>query len=228
MNTKLYYLDLYIWHEAMRSQILTKFIKNFTTSSIFGTKEFLRHTTKSFNSICDYKINATCKPLEVKYSKAEIGELKSLEPKEEIECDEIVQKLVDSKENIRFFKNMRDEDIKHIVKDVKFIRYNPHEIIINLLEEGDEIFFLLEGSCRASIGANIVGQIDKNQIFGEFAPITKEKRSATVRANTKVKVISFKLAFELYEEDPYVFTQLYKNVIAELVQKINAKNLNKL
>ncbi len=228
MNTKLYYLDLYIWNEAMRSQILTKFIKNFTTSNIFGTRDFLRHTNKNFNSICQFKINSTCKPLEVEYSKNEIGELKSLEPKEEIECEDIVQKLVDSKKNIRFFKDMRDEDIKHIVKDVKFIRYKPHEVIISLYDEGDDIFFIVEGSCRAIIGANIVGEIKQNQIFGEFAPITKEKRSATVRANTKVKVISFKLALELYEEDPYVFTQLYKNVISELVQKINAKNLNKL
>ncbi len=228
MNTKLYYLDLYIWHEAMRSKILTKFIKNFTTSNIFGTKEFLRHTNKKFDTICNFKIQTDTKPLDISYTKLEIGELKSLEPKDEIECDEIIQRLVDSKKCIKFFKDMRDEDIKHIIKDVKFIRYKPHEIILNLNEEGDEIFFILSGTCRAIIGAKVVGELKENQIFGEFSPITKEKRSATVRANTKVEVISFKLALELYEEDPYVFTHLYKNIIGELIAKINAKNLNKL
>ena len=136
-----------------------------------------------------------------------------------------LERLVASKNTISLFKGMEDEDIKLIVKDVGFMRFNQHEVIIKELDEsGDEIYFIVNGECRVSVGRNNVGVLSPNQVFGEFAPLTKEKRAASIKANKPTVVMVFKLAMELADEHPKVFMMLFRNIINGLIKKIDQAN----
>lgn len=138
--------------------------------------------------------------------------------------DKLVEKIIQAKQNISIFKNMKDEDIKAIIKDIKFLHYAPKEAIIREGDTGKEIYLLIEGECEVIHHAKKVATILKNEPFGEFAPITHEKRKATILAKTDVKVIVFSLNIQLLEAKLEGFTILYKNFVDELIKKLEASN----
>ena len=67
-------------------------------------------------------------------------------------------------------------------------------------------------------------ELRRNQIFGEFSSILNEARVASVIANEEVTTIRFNFAFELFDNEPYPFTMLYKNIIDELLKKVIKSN----
>lgn len=138
--------------------------------------------------------------------------------------DENIQKIIKAKHNISIFKDMKDEDIVAIIQKVKFIHYQPSETIIEEGENTKEIYLLIEGECEVFHHGKLVAMIQKNEPFGEFAPITHEKRRATIVAKTEVKVIAFRLNIALLENTLNGFSILYKNFTDELIKKLEASN----
>lgn len=142
--------------------------------------------------------------------------------------DIYLNRIIKLKESIRIFRDVDEYVIKKIVKDIQFIQYNMHEKIIVIGEKKSDIYLLIEGECRVQLENNItVGIIKKNQLFGEFSPITKTPRSATVRASVPCKVISFKIDFDFLESEISGYAILYKNFVEEVINKLNVTNLEK-
>ena len=141
--------------------------------------------------------------------------------------EEIIDRIIKLKNKINLFKNMEDEDIKQILKDINFVSYQIGETIIKEGDTSEEIFILLDGKCKVNVGRTNVGIIEINQAFGEFSAITKSPRHATVRALRPCKVISFKIAFDVLEKELHGFSILYKNFVDELIIKIDSTNLEK-
>ena len=103
-----------------------------------------------------------------------------------------------------------------------------HETIIEENDDSKEIYYLLSGTARVIVGTNALGIVEKGNIFGEFSSITGERRSATIKANDQnVTVLRFKFAFESFDDIPYSFTHLYKNIIDALIIKIHNSNTQK-
>lgn len=138
--------------------------------------------------------------------------------------DQHIAQIIHAKNNISIFKNMADNDIKSILKDVKFLHYNENEKIIQEGEKSKEVYLLISGECAVKHRGKEVAKILPNEPFGEFAPITHEERKATIIATTDVKVIVFSLDIELLEEKLKGFTILYKNFVDELIRKLEASN----
>ena len=70
----------------------------------------------------------------------------------------------------------------------------------------------------------IIGKLGPRQIFGEFSKITNRNRFATVITKTQTTLLSFNLKLELFDEAPFSFSTLYKNILTELVKKIDISN----
>jgi|GEM_PF-974264 len=230
INTKLYYLDLYVWSKARASKVILRVLRNFGANDCFSTKEFHDKKTINFKSMVSYKYVAKNYESKVTYSKKNIDFVLSLDNvNEEIDetYEENFDRLIGVKNKIAIFKGMQDGDIRLVVKDVLFMKFNPHETIIREGELGDEIFFIVSGTCRVTANHKAVGLLKEHQIFGEFSAITKDLRTATIRTNAVVTVLSFKLATELFDEIPESFSNLYKNVIDELIKKIDLSNQKK-
>jgi len=230
INTKLYYLDLLIWSKARASKIILRILRNFGANDCFNTKDFHDNKSINFKSMIDYKYVAKNYEPKPKYSQKSIDFVMALDNvNDEIDenYEENFNRLIGVKNKIAIFKGMQDGDIRLVVKDVLFMKYNPHETIIREGELGDDIYFIVSGTCRVTANHKAVGLLKEHQIFGEFSAITKDLRTATIRTNSIVTVLSFKLATELFNEIPESFSNLYKNVIDELIKKIDLSNQKK-
>lgn len=224
INTKMFYLDLYIYKKIENSRFIQSYLKEKYTYIIKNTIEFVAFNEDEFSTLINVNYKVEELDLKVKYDKESVRILFSLDTYEDRREDFLLRKLIDSKNSILFFKGMPAEDIKYVVKDVEFIKYKTNETLIIKDEDSKEVYFLLSGKCNVVVGNSIVARIGKNQLFGEFSSILNEKRNATIIANQESTVLRFKFAFELFNKEPYPFTMLYKNIMDELIKKIVNSN----
>lgn len=230
VNTKIFYLDLILWGKARKSKKILKLLRDVGANDSFSTKDFIKHKQTNFESMIAFKYIVPKSDNRPVYSKKDIEFIRSLS-KEDKTINEVYEenfnRLIAVKNKINIFKKMEDGDIRLVVKEINFIKYNPHETIIKEGEVNSEIYFLVSGTCRVTANHKPVGAINEHQVFGEFSAISKDKRAATVKTNTIVTVLSFKLATELFNDIPESFSVLYKNIIDELIEKINLSNKKK-
>lgn len=225
VNTKLYYLDLYIWNEANKSSAINFYLREKSEETINNTKTFFKTKVKKSLNTTYSAIN---KNTRVKYEESFTSYLTSLVDIEETKENPLLLKLIMAKNSIAFFKNMPDNDIKKIVKNITFIKYKMHETIITQNDDSREIYYLLSGKTRVIVGTNTVSTLEKGSIFGEFSSITAERRSATIKAHdNNVTVIRFDFTFDKVDEIPKSFTILYHNIINSLIRKITSSNKHK-
>ena len=219
-----------IWKKAGESKIILRVLRNFGANDCVNTKDFHDIKSINFKPMISYKYIAQTYDEKPLYSKHDISLVLSLDDVND-DMDENYEdnfnRLIGVKNKIAIFKGMQDGDIRLVVRDVLFMKYNPHETIIREGELGDDIYFIVSGTCRVTANNKAVGLLNEHQIFGEFSAITKDLRTATIRTNSVVTVLSFKLATELFDEIPESFSNLYKNVIDELIKKIDLSNQKK-
>ncbi len=230
INTKLYYFDLLIWKKARESKLILKVLGNLDANDCFNTKDFTQNKGINFKSMVSYKYISNDSEIKPRYNQEDLKYLLTLNSEnDDIDSsyEENFNRLIGVKNKIEIFKGMLDGDIRTVVKDVNFMKFNPHETIIREGELGEEIFFLVSGICRVSANNKPVGLLNQHQIFGEFSAITKDLRTATIRTNSVVTVLSFKLSTDLFDEMPESFSVLYKNIIDELIKKIDLSNQKK-
>lgn len=226
ISTKLYYLDLYLWKEAKKSSLIDFYLKQKECMDIKSTREYLLKVKLKKRSNISY--SSSNYNVYTKYDYETLLYIKNLPIMKNTDEDPLVNKLIASKNSIAFFKGMYDEDIRKIVQNISFIKYKMHETIIEENDDSKEIYYLLSGTARVIVGTNALGIVEKGNIFGEFSSITGERRSATIKANDQnVTVLRFKFAFESFDDIPYSFTHLYKNIIDALIIKIHNSNTQK-
>lgn len=136
----------------------------------------------------------------------------------------MLSKIIQFKKNISIFNNMSDEEIAFVVKDVEFLEYSLGEVIIQQGDMDRRIYLLLRGECKVLVNNKEVATIKHRQTFGEFSPITKQKRTASIVASSATKVIAFDLALDQVEQKMKGFSSLYTNIINELFKKIDIAN----
>lgn len=226
INTKLYYMDLYIWSKVEKSQFIKNYLRQIHLLQVKNSLEFFKKNS-NFKLIVQYRYKLDGYSVYNEYSNEEKELLLSLDNFKERRKNYTLRRLIDSKDSISFFKNMEVEDIKHIVKDLEFVKFLKNEEIIRQGEETTQMYFLMSGKANVFVNNKPVGIIESDQIFGEFSAILGEKRQATVRAFEESTVLRFNLAFELFENDVYSFSMLYKNIINDLIAKILKVNTKK-
>lgn len=224
INTKMYYLDLYVWKLVEKSRPIQFYLRQRYPVTVHHTFDFLTYREKSFTPIIDINYKITDIDLQVKYDDIDIEFILSLDLFMERRENVVLRKLIDSRHCISFFKNMEPQDIKFVVKDVEFIKYARGESIIKQEDNTKEVYFLLSGACIVQINEKNIARLEKNQLFGEFSSILNEPRTASIKAQEDSCVLKFNFAFELFPQEPHPFTMLYKNIINELIKKINRSN----
>jgi hypothetical protein len=83
---------------------------------------------------------------------------------------------------------MKDTPLGFISEDV--IYPNPGDVIVGEGEDSDFLYYISSGTYTASLGGTPVGTIDPGDIFmGEMAFLLNNKRTVTVTADTKGKLV---------------------------------------
>lgn len=226
LNSKFYYLDLYIWDKIHKTSFLKQFLQVNKMQDINSTLVYLQMEHKSkFQVQVDYshfKLDG-----EEKYKQEDIEFIKSLVNKTYTYDESNPQEqLIKYKHHIPYFKNMSDENIRNVVTNVQFRRFKKNEIIIKEYDDDKDIHFLVEGEAQVSLNRKELAMICPKTIFGEFSFITERLRSATIQATCPSVVISFNLKLESFDQNPLLYPQLYKNIAEELVKKFYSMNIH--
>jgi CRP-like cAMP-binding protein len=142
------------------------------------------------------------------------------------------QKLIEYKKKISFFKNMTQNAIVDITKNVRFIRYEEGEMVFEQGSFDQDIYLLISGSVELRIkdqkpggsSKEVVIKLDKGRLFGEMSFITKEPRSATATIGSSGTLILVFNIVEFTGENSSSHIILYKNLVDHLVS--NLKDCN--
>lgn len=89
--------------------------------------------------------------------------------------------------NVSLFADLREEDLAGLVKDFRLKRYGKDEIIFRQRDRSHEFYVVLEGKVRIfrispSGGETSIIIFTTHDIFGEFAALDNQPRSATAKA----------------------------------------------
>ena len=105
--------------------------------------------------------------------------------------------------------------------------FQPGEVLIEEGHYSQDAFFLYSGSAAAYKNINgserRLGAVNEGQLFGEMAYLLKEKRTATVRAETEV--VALALPPEMLEQLMRHSAPLSRQIIATLCQRLEKMNL---
>ena len=141
------------------------------------------------------------------------------------ENSQTLQKLLNVQNKISIIADIDPSELKVIIENLRFIKYNFKDYFI---KEGDlsrEIFFILSGECHVFHQNTKIGEIKAGQSFGESAAIFNTKRNATVVcASKEVTVLSFSINHDNMDFCAPALAKLYKNLASQLNKKLEEMN----
>jgi len=105
-----------------------------------------------------------------------------------------------------------------------FLHFAAGQNIINQGDEAQEVFSILNGKAEVFVDDIRVGAVLADEIFGEMAVFTGEKRSATVRAETDCTVLAVPQAdfISLIQSHPQTTMTLIENM-ARSIKTLNGQ-----
>ena len=124
---------------------------------------------------------------------------------------------------IPLLERISGESLKKIDKHAKRLTYAKGQEIIARSEELNDVYILVSGLARVlvfSAHGKAVGfrRINPGDLFGEFAAIDGDKRSASVEAVSSCVVLSMSSTFfrELMEADPMFMSAVLNHLVGML------------
>ncbi|MDZ7742013.1 MAG: cyclic nucleotide-binding domain-containing protein [Bacteroidota bacterium] len=100
--------------------------------------------------------------------------------------------------NTEMFSEMREEVLRSLSDVMRRIQVEPGTRIIKKGSKGKSMFIIAEGTVKVHDGNHIHARLNAGDVFGEYALLDEEKRSASVTTDTAS--VLYKLEQdELYE-----------------------------
>lgn len=91
-------------------------------------------------------------------------------------------------------------------------------------DTGDALYILLEGTVRIHDGSHVLARLGDGEVFGEYALIDRETRSATVTAETKCRLLKIR------QEDFYSTAEGNKDILKGVLKVLigRMRDMNEL
>jgi len=118
--------------------------------------------------------------------------------------------------NLAFKKGY--EDIPEEISKLFSRTYESGDILIQENDLSDEIFILLEGTVEVIKSNKVICAMGAGEIFGEMSHFENKRRTATIRATSKLKVLVLepKNFNVLYQLDPKWSANLIKSLCSRI------------
>ena len=91
--------------------------------------------------------------------------------------------------SLHFFEGFSDGMIREVGKVAKWESYPAEHILIKEGTQDDGFYVIVNGQLSVIRDEQTIGSIDPGECVGEIAYLTGQRRSATVKALTKVAVL---------------------------------------
>jgi CRP-like cAMP-binding protein len=120
-----------------------------------------------------------------------------------------------------------DPEVLEFIEGVgEILTYGPGERIVTQGESAKAMYLILQGSVQVirdiAVGQQFLAKLERNRSFGEIGLLTHSPRTATVIAETAVRLI--KISSEnlnrLSIENPRIALQIYRILAESLAQSL--------
>ena len=143
---------------------------------------------------------------------------------------------------VLLFKNLTDKQIMKVIDGMQIAEIQPEKIITKEGAREDTLFILIEGEVEITkqlvipVVAPTEDRMQKSLVvltekqypfFGEMTLfLDKPERSATVKARKKCTVAMFEKIdlLNVFDNDADIGSKIYKNIAAELVERLKKAN----
>jgi len=111
---------------------------------------------------------------------------------------------VEDLRHLALFAKMSNAELERLAALGEPVEAEPGAVLIDQGDVGTECFLVIEGEAAVFAGSEQVGTIGPAAIVGEMALIGHRPRNASVRAQTKMRLLSFDIAHfkRILEEMP--------------------------
>ncbi|MEA3384149.1 MAG: cyclic nucleotide-binding domain-containing protein [Campylobacterota bacterium] len=145
--------------------------------------------------------------------------------------EKTLEQLLKVKDRISFFKDLNDEEIRFLIKDIVFKRFENNEIIFSQGENKDEyIYYIMKGFVNINLRDEFgirknVATVHHGSVIGEMKPILDEGRTAGCVAGTAgAVVIGFTIKHYASGIQSDAYAKFYRNMAYILAKKIKETN----
>lgn len=123
---------------------------------------------------------------------------------------------------LEFFEGFSDKELAKVRAMAEDVTAEPGAVLMEQGDVGQEAFVICAGKAAVYVNGQRIAEIGPGSAVGEMALLDKHPRSATVKALTELKLLSFdnKRFNELLQSMPKAATQL----IAQLNSKLREQN----
>jgi len=131
----------------------------------------------------------------------------------------IIEKVIILK-TVSIFSDIPDELLARIAQLTEEVEVKAGEELITQGELGTSMFIIVSGKVRAHVGDQELAVLEDRQVFGEFAALSSEPRSASISAieDCYLFVLEQELLYELMEERFDVARRII-NVLCDWIRK---------
>ena len=120
--------------------------------------------------------------------------------------------------DVSFFEGFAPGELERVADLAEEVEAPPGTIVIDQGRVGMECFVVLEGQASVFVGADLVATIGPGTMIGEMALVDHRPRSASVVAETRMRLIAFDMGgfSKLLAEMPKVHERVLTTLGARL------------
>src|SRR4051794_7138143 len=190
------------------------FVMDFADSAVIYEIKFSMGNHRAYNDVCDairtnvwyeFKRQQIAIPFPIRTLHLQRGAKRVTDGRSEARAILRAEPLFDC---------MNDEQLESVLQNSEIHRYGRGERLIQEGDPGDSMFVMLRGTAAVTIARNgtsvRVGAMRQGDCFGEFALLTGEPRTATVRAENDCEVLEIgqPIMAEVLRESPQCLSAL--------------------
>lgn len=161
---------------------------------------------------------------EIKYSGQQVKKYKLA--KDTPQRKALVDQIIAVKHKIGFFKELSEEEIKVLINDINFQKFNKNEYVFRQGEKDNGfVYYILKGSMKIGIRDELglsktVTTIFAGNTIGEMSIVLQSERSANcIVAEDDTVLIGFTIS-EDTPEHALLFSKFYKLIAKEMAKKV--------
>jgi CRP-like cAMP-binding protein len=119
---------------------------------------------------------------------------------------------------VPLFTGFSARHLKRLAAEADELTFEPREAIVEEGMRGETLFVVLSGKAKVTRGGRKVGEVLPGDFFGELSALDGGPRSATVAAETPVRVLRLfrHTLLELVRDEPGLIMKLLDGVVRRL------------
>jgi CRP/FNR family transcriptional regulator, cyclic AMP receptor protein len=130
------------------------------------------------------------------------------------------RQTADALARVPMFADFSKRHLDRLSKETEELVFDPGQIIVKEGDPGETLFVVLEGSAKVTRGKKKVGEVLPGDFFGELSTIDGGPRTATIVAETPMRVLRlFRRTLDaLIEDEPQVTLKLLDGIVRRFRQ----------